>query len=66
MVYLDMVSFVTAEEMSELLEMRQELLECTHRLRDKEIDFLEGLEDWDNEYTLGQASWLRSIYNRSF
>jgi hypothetical protein len=61
-----MVEFVTAEEMPELLDIRQELLEYTHRLRDTEIDFLNDLEDWDNEYTVGQANWLRAIYDRSF
>ena len=63
---LSMVEFVTAEEMPELLEIRQELLDRTHGLRDKEIDFLDDLADWDNEYTVGQANWLRSIYDRFF
>ncbi len=61
-----MADFVTAEEMDELLEFRQELLDRESGLRKSEIGFLEDLEEWDGCYTCAQANWLRSIYDRCF
>ncbi len=59
-----MADFVAVHEMEELLGMRSELLDLTCGLSDGEIDFLEGLEDWEGCYTCAQASWLRQIYER--
>lgn len=59
-----MVDFVEDSEMRELTELHQELFEVDSGLYSNEIDFLESLVEWDNNFTVGQALWLRKIHAR--
>jgi len=55
---------VPISEMNNFRDMLEELLAVEHGLTNKEIDFLDSLNDWEGCFTVPQANWLEKIYER--
>ena len=55
---------VPISEMDNFRDMLEELLAVEHGLTNKEIDFLDSLNDWEGCFTVPQANWLKKIYER--
>ena len=51
-------------EMDNFRDMLEELLAVEHGLTNKEIDFLDSLNDWEGCFTVPQSNWLKKIYER--
>ena len=61
-----MAEFLDEDESGELRGMAEELLQVESGLKQREIDFLEGLDDWEGNLTVKQGEWIESIYKRIF
>jgi len=57
-------NFVLLKDMSRYLDMVDELLMVEGGLTEKEVDFIDGLPDWNGCFTIGQAEWLERIWNK--
>jgi hypothetical protein len=51
-------------DMPTLRSMLGELLDVESGLSDKEIDFLDSLNNWQGDFTQRQVDWLQKIYWR--
>lgn len=55
---------VPISSMNNYRDMLEELFEVEHGLTNREIEFLDSLNDWDGCFTVPQAEWLNKIYER--
>lgn len=55
---------VPISEMDNYRNMLEELFAVEHGLTNREINFLDSLNDWDGCFTVPQADWLEKIYER--
>lgn len=58
------MAHVPDEEMVELRGILNELLDLDHGLRSNEVDFIDDMNQWDGNFTVKQAEWLRKIAER--
>ena len=53
-------------EMQDLQKMLQELLDAEEGLMNREIEFLDSLNQWEGQFTPKQTAWLKRIWNKIF
>ena len=58
------MTFITADETEQARAMLDELLALEEGLKPGEIEFLDGLYEWEGCFTTKQNKWLNSIYDR--
>ena len=58
---------MTEDEMVHLREKLDDLLAMNDGLNNKELNFICSLdEEWEGDYTTGQAKYLESIWSKRF
>lgn len=61
-----MADFVPVSAMENYRSMLEELFDVESGLSNKEIDFLDSINEWDGQFTVPQAEWLQKIYDKAF
>lgn len=57
---------MNAEQMKNYRDMVRELLDVESGLTGREIEFLDSLNEWEGNFSVGQVGWLDRIYTRIF
>lgn len=61
-----MAEFVSITAMPQYKDLLDELFDVESGLSNKEIDFMDSLNDWDGAFTEKQAEYLISIHEKAF
>ena len=59
-----MANFIELKDMHKYLNMLDDLLLLESGLFGKELEFIDGLPNWEGCFTIPQAEWLEHIWDR--
>ena len=59
-----MPDFVPLKDMHGYLNMLEDLIMLEEGLTNKEMEFVDGLPDWEGCFTEPQATWLVKIWDK--